>query len=59
MIFTEYLLLLLVICGLILSFIYPAMISQKQFPLEYKIGKFGGYLYIGGAFLMWIVTSLL
>lgn len=59
MIFTVYLLLLLVFCGLVLSFAYPAMISKKHFPLEYKIGKYGGYLYIGGAFAMWIIRGLM
>lgn len=48
---------LLVFCGLILVFVFPRMINTK-FPLEYKIGKLVGYLYLIGGPTVYIILIL-
>jgi multisubunit Na+/H+ antiporter MnhE subunit len=57
MVFSAYFVSLTVLCGLILSFIYPYLINKEEseFKKEYKIGKIVGYVYISvsiGAFFI-------
>ena len=58
LLFTPYFVGLTVCCGMILSFVYPKILADDRFPVEYKIGKYAGYLYIGGSLLMWFITAL-
>lgn len=59
MIFTHYLIALLLICGIITGFLYPMMISGQHYPKEYKIGKYVGYGYIGLGIVMFFITMIL
>jgi hypothetical protein len=59
LVFTPYFVGLLIVCGIFLSYIYPVVIADNRFPIEYKIGKYAGYLYIGGSLIMYIITMLL
>lgn len=58
LVFTPYFVGLLIVCGIFLSYVYPVIIADNRFPVEYKIGKLTGYLYIGGSLAMYIITML-
>ena len=59
MVFTQYLVGLLIICGVVLSLIFPAIIEDSKFPVEYKLGKYAGYAYMSLGVLMFIIVMLL
>ena len=56
--FTSYFVGLAVICGLILSFVYPHMLKDDRYPMEVKIGKYVGYFYIGGGLVLLLISTL-
>jgi hypothetical protein len=55
---TSYFVGLAVICGLILSFVYPHLLKDDRYPVEYKIGKYVGYFYIGGGLVLLLISTL-
>ncbi len=55
---TSYFVGLVVICGLVLSFVYPHMLQDDRYPVEYKIGKYVGYFYIGGGLALLLISTL-
>ncbi|HOB19947.1 MAG TPA: hypothetical protein PK830_10140 [Candidatus Atribacteria bacterium] len=57
-IFTPYFVGLLLICGLILSYVYPKLIAQSKYPVEYRIGKWVGYIFILGGISFFIIAEL-
>lgn len=58
LLFTPYFVGLLVVCGIILSFVYPIIIADSKYPVEYKIGKYAGYIYISGSLVIYIIVML-
>lgn len=58
LIFTPYLVGLMILCGVFLSFVFPSLIADNEFKTEYKIGKYAGYLYMGGSVFMYIIVKL-
>jgi hypothetical protein len=56
LLFTPYFVGLTIVCGIFLSFVYPVILADNRFPVEYKIGKYAGYLYIGGSLVMYFIT---
>ncbi len=59
LVFTDYLLAILVVSGLILGFFYSKQVPKDKFPLEYKISRFGGFLYIFLGLALFIFTRFL
>jgi len=59
LVFTDYLLTILIIAGLILAFFYSRQVPKDKFPLEYKISRFGGFLYIFLGLALFILTRIL
>lgn len=57
-IFSSYFVILTVVCGLFLSFVYPYVLIDSEFKMEYKIGKIIGYVYIGGSLLFFFIIKL-
>ena len=60
LIFTAYFVGLVIICGFILSFLYPFLIDQAEteFKKEYKVGRIVGYLYIAGSLVVFLIVKL-
>ena len=60
LIFSTYFVGLAIICGLILSFVYPYLIDKEdtEFKKEYKIGRIVGYVYIGGSLAALFIVKL-
>jgi len=59
MIFTYYLAALFIICGIVNGIIYPMILSDKKYPIEYRIGKYAGYAYLSFGVLILLVYLIL
>ncbi|MGI6706865.1 MAG: CLC_0170 family protein [Clostridia bacterium] len=59
LVFTDYLLAILIVSGLILAFFYGKQVPKDKFPLEYKISRIGGFLYIFLGLTLFIFTRFL
>ncbi len=58
LIFTPYFVGLLLICGLFLSFVFPRIIADSKYPIEYRIGKWAGYIFILGGIGFYLIALL-
>ncbi len=59
LIFTQYMLFIIIFCGVIISFVYPLLLKGRPILLEYKIGKYAGYAYIAFGLSMYVVNWFL
>ncbi|MGI6538675.1 MAG: CLC_0170 family protein [Caldicoprobacterales bacterium] len=59
-IFSSYFIILCIICGAILSFLYPYQVYSTEmiFKKEYKIGTFIGYIYIFLSIVIFFILKI-